>query len=315
MLSRVADNLYWFGRYVQRAENTARLISVNANLLLDLPRRVTLGWGPLIAIVGADAQFNSLYDQATEDNVVRFLTVDERNPGSIKSSLNSAREILRVSRDTVPRDVWERLNDLYLFTAEHGDREIARAQRMNFLSEVVNGCVLVYGVLMTTMSHDVGYLFMRIGASLEQADMTTRILDVRSVPLLRDGSAVLPFANIQWVSVLRSLTAYQMYRRHVRERVSGARVLRFLLQNREFPRSVMFCLSSIAETMPRLPQKRGIERAMERTRALVRDANLEALLATEGALPQFIDEIQIGLGDVHNALAEAYFSERAHLAA
>ncbi len=309
MLSRVAENLYWFGRYVQRAENTARLINVNANLLLDLPRRVTLGWAPLIEIVGADTLFKSLHEQANEENVVRFLTIDERNPGSIKSSLNSAREILRVSRDTVPREVWERLNDLHLFVTERSETDISRAQRINFLGQVISGTLLVYGVLMTTMSHDVGYLFMRIGASLEQADMTTRILDVRSVPLLRDQSSLTPFQNIQWMSVLRSLTAYQMYRRHMRERVTGPRVLRFLLQNREFPRSVMFCLSDVAEMVPQLPGNRGIERAIERTRALVRDANLEALLATDGALPQVMDEIQIGLGDLHKALAEAYFIE------
>jgi uncharacterized alpha-E superfamily protein len=307
MLSRVADNLYWFGRYVQRAENTARLINVNANLLLDLPRRVTLGWAPLIEIVGADTLFRALYEEASEESVVRFLTIDEQNPGSIKSSLNSAREILRVSRDTVPREVWESLNDLYLFVGERSETDIARAQRVHFLGQIINGTLLLYGVLMMTMSHDVGYRFMRIGASLEQADMTTRILDARSAPLLREQSSLTPFHNIQWVSVLRSLTAYQMYRRHVRERVTGTRVLRFLLQNREFPRSVMFCLSEIADSLPHLPENRAIERAITRTRALLREADLETLLATEGALPQFMDEIQIGLGELHRALAEAYF--------
>lgn len=304
MLSRVADNLYWFGRYVQRAENTARLINVNANLMLDLPRRVQLGWAPLIAIVGADAEFREHYEEANEHNVVRFLTVDPRNPGSIQSALDSAREILRVSRDTVPREVWERLNDLYLYVVEHG----TTAPRLDFLHHVIAGTLQLYGTLMSTMSRDVGYQFLRIGTNIEQADMTTRILDVRSVPLLQDHDGSLsPFSNIQWMSVLRSLTAYQMYRRHVRTRVSGPGVLRFLLQNREFPRSVMFCLDSIAETQPRLPGNRKIERAMERTRALLRDANIEALLASANGLPLLMDEIQIGLGELHTALAEAYF--------
>ena len=96
MLSRVADNLYWFGRYLQRAENTARLINVNAILMLDLPRRMTLGWGPLIEIVGAESTFREHYEEATEENVVRFLIADPRNPGSIQSSLYNAREILRM---------------------------------------------------------------------------------------------------------------------------------------------------------------------------------------------------------------------------
>jgi len=308
MLSRVADNLYWFGRYIQRAENTARLININANLVLDLPRRVTLGWAPVIQIVGADTDFHALYQKADEDDVVRFLTVDERYPGSILSSLKSAREILRVSRDTTPREVWERLNDLYLYVMDHGDRTVGHTQRMDFLQRVITGTLLVDGMLTTTMSHDVGFQFLRIGSNIEQADMTTRILDVRSLPLLDSAVDMKPFINIQWMSVLRSLTAYQMYRRHVRSRVSGPGVLRFLLQNREFPRSVMFCLSEIAATLPYLPGSRRIERAIERNRALVRDANIDTLMQTESGLPRLMDEIQIGLGDLHGELAAAYFS-------
>jgi uncharacterized alpha-E superfamily protein len=310
MLSRVADNLYWFGRYLQRAANTARLINVNANLLLDLPRRVTLGWGPLIEIVGADETFRSLYAQdASEDNVVRFLMADERNPGSIQSSLLRAREILRTVRDTMPRDTWERLNDIYFYVQERGEASVARGQRQAFLQQVINAVLLINAMLDSSMSHDVGFHFLGIGTKLEQADMTTRILDVRSNRIDRNAASELtPFESIHWMSVLRSLTAYQMYRKHMRMRVNGAGVLRFLLQNREFPRSVMFCLSEIATTLPDLPADRRIERTIERTRALVRDANMEALLASEDRLPQLMDEIQIGLGEVHAALSEAYFT-------
>ncbi|MBL6749820.1 MAG: alpha-E domain-containing protein [Nevskia sp.] len=309
MLSRVADNLYWLGRYLQRAENTARLINVNALLMLDLPRRVKLGWAPLIAIVGADDIFRTHYSEATEDNVVHFLATDTRYPGSISSSLLHAREILRTVRDTVPRDAWERLNDVYFYVQEHGETGVASAQRQAFLGEVITGALLLDGVLISSMSHDVGYQFLRIGSYLEQADMTTRILDVRSIDVGREqsGADLSPFENIVWMSVLRSLTAYQMYRRHMRTRVSGASVLRFLLQNRQFPRSVMFCLSSIASTLPLLPDNRKIERAIERTRALVRDANIDALVKAEGGVPRLMDEIQIGLGELHTALSDAYF--------
>jgi uncharacterized alpha-E superfamily protein len=310
MLSRVADNLYWLGRYLQRAENTARLINVNAILMLDLPRRVKLGWAPLIAIVGADEVFQKHYSEATEDDVVRFLATDTRNPGSIISSLYHAREILRTVRDTVPRDAWERLNDVYFYVQERGESGVSSAQRQAFLGEVISGALLLDGVLISSMSHDVGYQFLRIGSYLEQADMTSRILDVRSIDIGREqaGSSDLsPFENIVWMSVLRTLTAYQMYRRQMKTRVNGAGVLRFLLQNRLFPRSVMFCLSAVASTLPLLPDNRKIERAIERTRALVRDANIDALLKAEGGVPRLMDEIQIGLGELHSALSEGYF--------
>ena len=311
MLSRVAENLYWFGRYMQRAENTARLINVNATLMLDLPRRMPLGWAPLVEIVGADLRFKELYDEATEDNVLRFLMVDPKNPGSIVSSLRAAREILRVSRDTMPRDTWERLNDLYFYVNERGEGAILRTARQTFVQQVISGALLVYSVLTSNMSRDVGFQFLRIGTNLEQADMTTRILDVRTTRLLLksdDTVDLTPFENIVWMSVLRSLTAYQMYRRHLRTRVNGPGVLRFLLQNREFPRSVMFCLANIASTLPHLPTDRKIERVIDRTRALVRDASIDTLMKTPDGVPALMDEIQIGLGDLHSAVSSAYFS-------
>jgi len=310
MLSRVACNLYWIGRYLQRAENTARLINVNANLMMDLPRRMTLGWGPLIEIVGADTTFRSHYEEATEENVVRFLIADPRNPGSIQSSLYQAREILRTVRDTMPRDTWERLNDMYFYVQERGELGVSRVPRQALLAEIVDGTLLIFSVLASSMSRDVGFQFLRIGTNLEQADMTSRILDVRSTRLGREpsGPDLSPFENIVWMSVLRSLTAYQMYRRSMKTRVNGSGVLRYLLQNREFPRSVMFCLSRIASTLPTLPESRKIERAIERTRALARDANIDALLKSDLGVPRLMDEIQIGLGELHEALDAAYFT-------
>jgi len=308
MLSRVADNIYWFGRYLQRCENTARLINVHSNLLLDLPPEVTFGWEPLIAIVGGRQPYEQFYPDYSEENVVRFLMLDERNPGSILSSLQQAREILRTIRDAMPREVWERLNALHYYVQDKGEGSVSRTRRQDFLGRVTEGAMLVYGVLGANMSRDVGYHFMKIGTALEQADMTTRILDVRSTSLIEPTGRpeqLAPFYNIQWMSVLRSLTGYQMYRRHVRSRVNRTGVLRFLLQNREFPRSVMFCLTSVGSMLPHLPANRGVERSLWRVRALVQDANIDKLV--ERGLHELIDEIQIGLGDVHESLSQAYF--------
>ena len=309
MLSRVAENLYWAGRYLQRAENTARLIGVNANLVLDLPRGVTFGWQPLVDISGASERYSELYKEADETGVVRFLALDDRNASSILSSLRQSRECLRTTRECMPTEVWERLNDLYLFVQEKGERGIARARRQEFLQQVVEGAILIYGMLTTNMSRDVGFQVLRIGTNLEQADMTTRIIDVRSTTLVRRKGAedLAPFQNIQWMSVLKSLTAYQMYRRTLKSRVEGPGVLRFLLQDRDFPRSVTFCLGMIASTLPRLPPQRKVERALQRTRALVQDASIAGLIESERGLHRLVDEIQIGLADLHEAVSQAYF--------
>lgn len=308
MLSRVANNIYWLGRYLQRAESTARLVNVNALLLLDLPRSINFGWQPLVQIVGAEALYRTRYEDYSEADVVRFLLLDQRNPGSIHSSLHSAREILRTVRDSTPREVWEKLNDLHYFVIGQGEGALTRSRRGAFLQRVIDGTMLVDSVLTMNMSRDVGFQFLRIGTNLEQADMTTRILDVRSTSLIDPtgrSEQLAPLYNIQWMSVLRSLTAYQMYRRHVRARVNRTGVLRFLIQNREFPRSVTFCLAMIGSTLPYLPQNRNVERTLSRVRALVQDANVDKLV--EQGLHEFIDEIQLGINELHQAVAQAFF--------
>lgn len=307
MLSRVADNLYWFGRYLQRAENTARLVTVNGHLLLDLPRQFQTGWQPLIEILSMEKPFAKLYTAATEANVIRFLLTDERSPSSILSSVRRAREILRTVRDSMPQESWEKLNDINLLLQADGEKSLNRRYRQEFLQRVIDACLLVSGILAANMSRDTSFQFLRLGANLEQADMTTRILDVRSVNLIQTRAAedLRPFENIQWMSVLRSLTAYEMYRRLVRQRVQGDSVLRFLLQDREFPRSVVFCLMRMQRTLPKLPEKRGVERAMARALALLRDADVESLM--KKGLSEFLDEVQVAIAAINDALSDAYF--------
>src|SRR5262249_53074695 len=157
MLSRLADNLYWFGRYLQRAENTARLVNVNTILSMDLPRRVQLGWEPLVDLVGARATFAELYPVNGEESLGRFLPLDERNGGSILCSLHRARESLRTTRDYMPGDVWARVNDLYFYVQDKGERSLGRSRRQEFLDRVMDGALGIHGLLVFNMSHDVGF--------------------------------------------------------------------------------------------------------------------------------------------------------------
>lgn len=315
MLSRLADNLYWFGRYLQRAENTARLVNVNTILSMDLPRRVQLGWEPLVDLVGARVAFAELYPLGDEESVVRFLSLDERNPGSIVSSLHRVRESLRTTRDYMPGDVWARVNDLFFYVQDRGERSLGRSRRQEFLDRVMDGALGIHGLLVFNMSHDVGFHFFSIGVNLEQADMTTRILDARSTRAIRPRSAedVAPFEAVEWMSVLRSLTAHQTYRRHVRSRVAGAPVARFLLQNGDFPRSVSCCLQAIRATLPHLPSHPEVEQALERTLALVQSANVEWLV--ESGLKELMDEIQKGLDALHETVSVAFFQVSASIPA
>ena len=305
MLSRVAEHLYWMARYLERAESSARLVNVNGSLILDLPKDVRPGWSSLIAITGADEIFYKLYPSAAEGHVVKFILADEENPGSILSSLRSARENARTVRDIIPREAWEQINKLYLKARESLAIDLSPKWRYEFLRETILSVQQISGILDGAMSHDAGYEFMEIGRNLERADMTTRIIDVRSLNLSQEAETLKPFENILWMSVLRSLTAYQMYRRHMQAAVKREAVLQFLLQDGEFPRSFRFCLDEVQSCLSRLPRSGPVLDALSPLTAQIEAAKPESL--GQGELMQFIDELQISLGGIHGAIGATYF--------
>ena len=306
MLSRVANTIYWMARYIERAENSARLVNVNSHLLLDLPRRVRLGWAPLIDITGSHDAFFARNEVADERHVVRFLVTDGANPGSILSSLHSARENARTIRDIIPREAWEQVNQLYLQARENAGDSQSRRRREAYLRQIILGAQTITGLLAGTMTHDEGYDFLRMGRNLERADMTTRIIDVRSASLLPELSGDLtPFENIQWMSVLKSLTAYQMYRREMRLRVRRPDVLAFLLQERRFPRSFYHAVCEVESCLRNLPHSEKPLVALARLQKKVLGARPQRLRQEE--LHKFIDQLQLGLAKVHGQIAGMYF--------
>ncbi len=217
MLSRVAENLYWMARYLERAENTARLINSTTQVLLDLPREAHFGWDVVIQVAGLDNLFHEHHPEADENSVIRFLILDEHNPSAIVSCIRNARENSRTFREVLPREFWERVNGLYLYIQRNAARTThGRAERFEVLNEIIERRQSLVGLLMGSMSHDVGYQFLKLGRNLERADMTTRIVDVNSAVLLpRDQAVAEPLLARLWMSTLTALSAYQMYRRHV----------------------------------------------------------------------------------------------------
>lgn len=306
MLSRVAENIYWMARYVERAENMARLVNVNAFLLLDLPKKVRFGWTPLVEITGSQKLYKQLYSDQTERSVVRFLIGDENNPGSLLSSARQARENVRTIRDVVPRETAEQINELYLFARSGLARGLAHAGRFEYLKAVILRCQTITGLLAGTMVHDAGYDFLRMGRNLERADMTTRIIDVRSANLLPDVSVDLrPFENVQWMSVLKSLSGYQAYRRVMQVNVRRPDVLRFLFQEKIFPRAFFHTMGEVESCLQSLPRRDEPLKAVHALQKVVTDRDPESL--TQADLHGFIDKLQLGLIDLHNRIREAYF--------
>lgn len=310
MLSRVAENIYWMARYLERAEDAARLVSVNTSLLLDLPKGVAPGWEPLITITGARKLFTELHPECTERRTLRFLIGEPKNGSSILSSLAGARDNCRTIRDIVPRESWEDINELYLHAKDNLQAGLTRRGRHDYLRGIIRGCQTVVGSLAGTMNHDQGFRFLRLGRFLERADMTSRIIDVRTADLLPEDTPELrrPFDNIQWVNVLTSLTGYQMYRRSRQVRVQRSEVLKFLFQDAAFPRAVLHSLVQAELNTAGLGHNEDALRVLGRLKRLVQGTDVAALSQQE--LHQFVDELQLGLMDLHDELVRNYFHFR-----
>jgi uncharacterized alpha-E superfamily protein len=305
MLSRVAERMYWGARYLERAENTARLVRVYDAALMDLPDEAGVGWPLLVEICGAHDTYIARYARQNDRNTLKFLTADPDYPGSILASLAQGRENFRTTRDLCPTEAWRCVNELYLYGRKSLPKMASPRRRHEVLSGIVRGVQQLAGLLSGTMSHGDAYHFIRLGRNLERADMTTRIIDVAAATLLGTRAAETPLDNTLWMAVLKSLSGYQMYRQYVRRRIRDEDVIRFLLHDRLFPRAVSHCLVELETSTMQLPNHEAPLRAVVRLQRIVETQPLETI--EEAGLRQLMDELQIELARVHDQVAAAWF--------
>ncbi|MEQ1699927.1 MAG: alpha-E domain-containing protein [Ilumatobacteraceae bacterium] len=304
LLSRVADNLYWGARYLERAEDTARVVRSFTELILDLPTGVASSWEPLLAVVGSRAEYDVGHARVQENDIVRFLVADTSNGGSVVSSVASARENLRTTREVLPRDAWQAVNDLYLFTGRDTESGVDRRSRARFLGRVITDCQRLDGVLSGMMRRDQAYELWRLGQMVERADMTTRVLGVRAASLLSTPLDAHDYDEVQWMGVLRSVAAMQMYQRSHRGPIDGASVVSFLLFDETFPRSVAGCVQRMRAALSRLPRADATMPAVDALEALLRTLPAEA--ADGAALDRAMDQVQIALADLNTRVYDTF---------
>lgn len=306
MLARVVESIYWMARYLERAEDMARLINVNANLLMDLPRGVSLGWEPLVDITGTRETYLEKHDDFEERNVLKYLIGEKNSPVSLLATLNSAKENARTIRDVIPRECWEELNSLFLYAKENLNAGLSKRGRFDYLEEIIASNQRLTGLLAGTMNQDAGYLFLKLGRNLERADMTTRFIDVRTQNLFEEGDLELkPYRNIQWMSVLKSLTGYQMYRREMQVSIRHSQVLWFLFKSKIFPRAVSCCISEVKKCIEKLPNHQDAYDEVNELKKLLNETDLAAF--DHEQLHEFIDRVQLQTAQIHNALNRRYF--------
>ena len=313
MLSRVADALYWMSRYVERAENVARFIEVNAWLSLDLPAGYEEQWSPLISTTGDDEIFNEHYPSATKRDVVQFLTFDSRNPNSIFSSITAARENARVARQYITLEMWEEINRFF-FAIQQGAQSASRGflPAQDFFSEVTTASHLFLGTLYATMSHNEGWHFCRLGRLIERADKTSRILDAKYYLLLPSIDTVgTPYDDIMWAAVLRSTSAFEMYRKRFQQ-ISPDRIVEFLVLDREFPRAIHYCVVSAEvslHTITGTPMRTFNNSAEQQLGRVCAELNyIQVGEIINRGLHEFLDDIQVRLNLVGDAVRNSFFS-------
>ena len=311
MLSRVADSIYWLNRYIERAENVARFIDVNLNLMLDLPAGMPQQWQPLVAVSGDLELFNARYSEANIENVIQFLTFDLENANSVISCLKLARENARSIREVISSEMWEEVNSFYLMVKEASATKSLSALPKLF-RRVKMASHSFAGVMDATMSHNEGWHFGQLGRLLERADKTTRILDVKYFLLLPSAEWVgTPLDRIQWIALLKSASAYEMYRKS-EHHITPSSVAEFLILDRHFPRSIYFCLWQAQQCLHQITQTatgtwcNGAERALGKLCSQLSYLTIEDII--QSGLHEFLDAMQNSLNQVGNEIYTTFIA-------
>jgi len=314
MLSRVADSLYWMSRYVERAENIARILDVNLQLMLDLPKlgaeQEKILWGPVLRSTGDDEDFDKHYKSTTSENVIDFLTLNTKNPNSIVNCLTTARENARHVREQISLEMWEEINRTYLWMKGQTLKKIQKLGPYEFFSSIKNASHLFQGITDGTMTHGEDWDFIQIGKYLERSDMVTRILDANDEIFVNTPTNLLNGGTLQWSAILRSCSSHDAYRKFYVAQVEPDKVVEFLILNEFFPRSIRFCAGALDVALRRISgcqEERFTNQAEKLSGRLVAELNYSALedIKTVG-MHTYMDELQVKLNAIGEAIFQTY---------
>ncbi|MFY0600589.1 MAG: alpha-E domain-containing protein [Cyclobacteriaceae bacterium] len=319
MLSRVADSLFWLGRYTERAENYSRFIDVNFNLSIDLPVGMKEQWEPLISATGDKEFFISLYGRFfTRENAIRFLAFDERNQNSIASSIQKARENARIVRENIPKETWEVLNELHYYVQKGCKKKIWKQEDpKDTFKQIKYQLQLLTGIAFDTVSRNQGWFFTNLGKYLERADKASRILDVKYHFLLPSADEVgSPLDFLHWAALLKSVSGFNSYRRKY-GKITPTSIAEYLILDRDFPRSILFCLIRAEDCLHEISQeKKGysnmVEKAIGNLRADIEYADINDVF--KFGLHEYLDGLQERINEISSAVYDQYFKIRPNFA-
>ena len=264
MLSRTADHLFWMSRYMERAENLARLLDVTwqMSLVPQSLNAVNQSWNAIIALNSLEDAYAAKYSAVNAENVLRFMVSDADNYGSIHSCLRLARENAHAVRGTITTEMWETLNSTWLEAREKSFEQIWGAGIGDFFEWVKMRSSLTRGTTLGTLLQDESYNFIRIGTLLERADNTARILDVKYHVLhTHEDEGATDF--YEWGALLRSVSAFEVYRKVYRDVITPDRVAELLILNKDMPRFLHFCMNSVIKNLDLIANRQSGETARQ----------------------------------------------------
>ena len=306
LLSRVAERLYWLARYLERTENTARLIKSYNNLIMDIPIGTEPSWMILVDILDERNRYSKIFRNENEQNVHKFLVEKPSVTCGIHYSIAQARENMRTTRDVLPEEAWEYTNGLFLYSSENRTKHSRRQSRLAYLDEIIQRCQMISGLIDSTLPRDNAYHFIKIGCLLERADMTARIIDVGAGDIIdREGinDAIDP---ILWGSLLEALSAKSAYRKAVSPIVEKNPIVDFLFKTESFPRSIYFCLREISIEIGDKPNRQSVTKLLRSSMRKLRKFDASAL--TTEQLHEFIDKFQIFLIALNKEFYSSWFT-------
>ncbi len=313
MLSRTADHLYWMARYTERAENLARLLDVTHQMSL-VPQSVATenqNWGAILALNSLEGPFGAAYDEVNAENVLRFMVADPANPSSIHSCLRAARENAHAVRGTLTAETWESCNATWIELREQKFEQILSAGIGEFFDWVKLRSALTRGVTFGTMLQDEALNFIRLGGMLERADNTARILDVKYHVLHANGNGADAGEEgatdfYQWGALLRSLSAFEVYRKVYRDAITPARVAELLMLRMDLPRSLHACADRIVHILDEVANGQSAEtgRRAGMLHAQLHYARIDDVLA--GGLHEYLTDFMDRIYDLGEGIGRDF---------
>jgi uncharacterized alpha-E superfamily protein len=306
MLSRVAERVFWLGRYLERVENTARIVNVHTALLMDLPEQMEINWFTPVTIFDAQDLYFELHQQVDEYSVMQFLLAEQSYSSSLVNSLASLRENARTTIDVLPDVLWEQINELYLLVKDELSSVGNRRRRQHLLLTIIEKCQCIWGMISNYMSRNHAHDFLQMGKHLERADMTSRILEMTSLLVSDSRSDLLrKYEGILWTNLLKALSASQMYIQTQSPSIDVDSVLSFLISDKDFPRSLLFSIEMVGSYLNRLPDPNSLLTAQTKVVAQLEELTEQQTPAANVYMK--MDDLQVSLNDLSNRIGKTWF--------